>query len=446
MAKRKGRKHPGVTVIKPNPKTQAGWRMRWEDPDSHKTVTKTFDHDLQGPRADGQRHEEAYKKSVKLARRRRELEEGRATKRTNRGVKETLDLYFAEHPDLRGRTLKEYRKVTDQLVAWCDANGIKNADGLDRTALYEFRGHRINAPMRKAVKGGKRGERVSTGNRRGPRTINKEMTGIATVLNYLVKREAFSQLRLEDVAYATEFYNAKPKPHQIRAARPLNVREIELLLEACIEHDEQTFSMTREERASGDKGRTLRHEPIGPLVAFLLLTGMRAGEAVDAGGEGRPVEWSDVDFDRAVIRIGEWSKTGNPRDVTMAESPMLQRILDAQHEVTGGTGPIWPMTYQQAEKARQRLIKEHGAPEAFSPQALRKSCVSFLASSPSVYGAASVFLAAKRTGHSVAVCEKHYANAVKVADPDATTIEGAMGVEELLDQIAEDLEAIEVAA
>ena len=60
---------------------------------------------------------------------------------------------------------------------------------------------------------------------------------------------------------------------------------------------------------------------------------------------------------------------------------MLQRILDAQHEVTGGKGPVWPMTYAEATSARKRLIETYNAPDAFSWQALRKSCQSFLASS-----------------------------------------------------------------
>ena len=50
-------------------------------------------------------------------------------------------------------------------------------------------------------------------------------------------------------------------------------------------------------------------------------------------------------------------------------------------------------------------------------------------SAPSIYGAASIFLTARRGGHSVAVCEKHYAGAVKNISPDARSLEAAMQIE-----------------
>jgi integrase len=256
----------------------------------------------------------------------------------------------------------------------------------------------------------------------------------------LVKREAFSKLNWEAVIFFSEHYRAKAKPGQSTAARVLTALEIEHLLQACIEYDEATFSMTRAEKVNGEKGSTLRNEPIGPFVAFMLLTGMRPDI------EALKVEWKHVDFDRNVIHVGQGTKTGKTRDVTLDESPMLRRLLDAQWELTNGEGRVWPMSYAQAESARRRLKDEYDAPDDFKWYGLRKTCQSTLASSPSIYGAASIFLTAKRGGHSAAICEQVYADAIKLVDPDAKTIEGALGVEELLDQIAEDLEATEVAA
>jgi len=70
-----------------------------------------------------------------------------------------------------------------------------------------------------------------------------------------------------------------------------------------------------------------------------------------------------------------------------------------------------------------------GAPPTFTFQILRVTCQSYLASAPSIYGAASIFLVARRGGHSVAVCEKHYAGAVKNISPEAKSIEAAMQIE-----------------
>ena len=229
-------------------------------------VAKKLDHDLT---TDEARSDYAYKLSVRLARQRRDVEEGRAMKKTCLGIGETIELHFEAHPDLRERTLKEYRNATGKLVAWCKTHGVKTADELDKQKLMAFREHLINEPKRRSVYGGKRGQRESAGERKAPRTINKQLTHVGTALRYLVKREAFSRLNLEAVIVATEHYRAKARAGQSTAARPLDTREIEHLLEACIEHDEQTFSITRAEKEAGAEPSTLRYEPIGPLVAFV---------------------------------------------------------------------------------------------------------------------------------------------------------------------------------
>ena len=107
----------------------------------------------------------------------------------------------------------------------------------------------------------------------------------------------------------------------------------------------------------------------------------------------------------------------------------VSRLLAAQRLRTGGRGDVWGLTAGEAQAAMQRLRDTYGAPPNFSFQILRVTCQSYLASAPSIYGAASIFLAARRGGHSVAVCEKHYAGAVKNIDPEARTLEAAMQIE-----------------
>jgi len=431
MAKRKTRRHPGVVLIKPDPKHRAGWRVRYRDPDSGRMVKRTID---PGLRTRAQREGYACKLSEKLVRRRLELETG-AVRMTGTPVAEAVELYFQAHPGLRPRTLKEYRRATAKLVAWCHKHGIRTADDLDRRRLMQFRESVINEPKQRSGTG-RRGAKVRSGDRRADRTINKELTSIGTTLRYLVKRQEFSKLHRDDVDVACEHYGKGTS----ETKQPLKVRELRGLLDACIDHDEATFEMTRAEaQGRGTAGSTLRYEPIGPFVAFCLLSGVRPGEA-------RRIDWSLVDFDDAVIHIPKWSKTRRERRVTMAESPALRRLLEAQYQLTGVKGSIWALTEGQALAARKRLIEAHDAPKRFGWQLARVTCQSYLASSPSIFGGASIFLTAQRGGHSVQVCEKYYANAVNVADPDATTIEGAMGIEEHVDQIIADLEALEVAA
>ena len=180
----------------------------------------------------------------------------------------------------------------------------------------------------------------------------------------------------------------------------------------------------RQGKAAGEgtPGVTPKYAPIAGFVLYILLTACRLGEALR-------VQWEDVHLEDGEIHIGTESKTSLPRDIDIAPSAALGRLLAAQKLRTGSEGSVWGLTEGEAETAMQRLRTDYGAPTSFTYQVLRVTCQSYLASAPSIYGAASIFLAAKRGGHSVAVCEKHYAGAVKNISLEAKTIETAMQIE-----------------
>jgi hypothetical protein len=177
MAKRKTRRHPGVVLIQPEPERGIGWRVRFRDPDSGKLVKRTVDPAL---RTREQREAYACKLADKLGRRRLELQTG-AIRTTSTPIDAAVETYFAAHPHLRPRTLKEYRVATGKLVDFCRKHNIRTADDLDRRQLMRFRETLINEP--KAHNGtGKRGAKVHNGDRRADRTINKELTSVGTCL------------------------------------------------------------------------------------------------------------------------------------------------------------------------------------------------------------------------------------------------------------------------
>jgi hypothetical protein len=93
------------------------------------------------------------------------------------------------------------------------------------------------------------------------------------------------------------------------------------------------------------------------------------------------------------------------------------------------------LTEGEAGAAMDRLRDEFGAPKSFTFQVLRVTCQSYLASAPSIYGAASIFLAARRGGHSAEVCQRHYAGAVRNVSPEAKTLEAAMQIETEADHV-----------
>ena len=87
-----------------------------------------------------------------------------------------------------------------------------------------------------------------------------------------------------------------------------------------------------------------------------------------------------------------------------------------------------------------RLRDDYGAPPKFSLQVLRSTCGTFLTNAPGIFGAASAYRSARQLGHSVAIAEKHYLGLVRGISPTAGTLEAAMGIEDLLEKVAERVE------
>ena len=103
-------------------------------------------------------------------------------------------------------------------------------------------------------------------------------------------------------------------------------------------------------------------------------------------------------------------------------SRMRLRAEGAKY-VFGAADPISPNV---VKAARRRLLGTYGAPR-FTWQELRRTCGTYLTCAPSIYGASSAFLSAKRLGHSVAVAEKHYLGAVTNIDPQREDAGGCDG-------------------
>ncbi len=215
--------------------------------------------------------------------------------------------------------------------------------------------------------------------------------------------------------------------------------ELQKLLDAALRHDAAMFEATREELAGlRPLGSTVRYQPIAPLVAAALLTGMRFGELVD-------LDWSQVELDaldgegRKVgeIHLTSATKTKRARTVGLEVSPALRKLLAALHVKRGGKGSVFGLTGDTAQAAARRLRSEFGAPEAFTWQSLRRTCGTFLTNAPGIFGAASAYRSAKQLGHSVAVAEKHYVDVARGIPREARALEVAMQVEAQVKQVIE---------
>ena len=401
MAKK--RKHPGVVLLAPDERARQWWRARYVDPDSGRTVRKTLDRTLTTIAA---REDYCVKLSERLGARRLELDHG-AVRATGTPLRAAEARFYASLVKKRERTRETYREGTDRLMRWAEENRVNTTDDLTRGRVIAFREWLLAEDV-------------------APATFNKWIRATKTMLAYWIDADLCPKLDHADLKRIKQ----EDAPTELRDfLTPAKVRN---LLEACERHDAATYSMTRREKIAGLKAGTPRYQPISGFALFVLLSGCRLNEAVG-------LDWKDVDLDalnhsgkatgQFQIRAAH-SKTKKPRTVSLAVSPALRRLMAAQKLRTGGRGKVWDVTEDEAKGALKRLRKDFGAPAAFSWQALRRTCSTFLVNAPGIFGAASAYHAAKQCGHGVAVMEKNYAGLVHGIDPSLRNLESVLGIKE----------------
>lgn len=421
---KRGRKHPGVVLIKPDEKKRMGWRARYVNPDSEKSVHEALDRALTTLE---QREKWAVNKSKELAKRRLELALG-AGRETGTKLGAALNRYFEENIKLRPRTKEIYRNAADKLEDWCKDNRVKSADQLTRGKLTSFRAKLIKEPKRAAVKGGKRGERVSTGEPRSAVAVNQELRAVRTVLEYLRKGELLPKLNSDDLRDSLETMAVTHERIDF-----LKGGECKQLMEAALKHDAEKFAITRAEHdGKRPVGSTARYAPIAPFTFFMLATGMRLNEALT-------LEWSQVDLDaldhegRKVGEIHlstENTKTKQERTVCLDVSPALRATLSAVPE-SERNGRVFKLSYGEAQTVVDRLRTSFGAP-TFTWQKLRRTCGTFLTCSPGIFGSTSAFMSASQLGHGVQVAQKAYVGKLRGVPREARTLEAAMQLTEVV--------------
>lgn len=411
--KRRGPKHPGVVFLKPNPKRRTGWRARYVDPDTERTTYETLDSALTTLEL---RAQWAVAKSEELQRRRIKLDEG-AVRATGAKLAKAVSRYYDAHPHLGEKTLAGYTCATKRFLEWADRSQLESCDDLDRAKLAAYWETLVAEPKRTAVKNGKRGEYAPAGKRRGPLAINRDIRSLGTVLRFLVDRDLFPKLRMDDIRRALKKLDV-PKEEPV-ALKPA---ELNQLLAVANAYDALTFEMTRKDKEAGTRNTTAKYTPIYPLVLGLLLSGMRFDEACT-------LTWDRVDLDDGTIRLrGASVKTKHARTIDLSVSPALHALLtELKPEKDDLDALVFGVAYDEGQAAGKRLKSMDGCPKRFTWKALRSTCGSYLTNAPGIFGAASAYRSAKQLGHSVVVAEKHYVGVVKVPK-DATTLEDAMGL------------------
>jgi len=425
--RKRARRHPGVTLMKPDATARTGWRARYTDPDTGKLKKETLPANLT---TSEQRDGWAADKSTEIRKRAVELGAG-AVRATGTAFGTAIENFYRHHPAHRAATVTAYRDVTDRLVAWASRHGVKTADDLTVQKLTDF------------------GATLKQGGRSG-HTINRQLVRVKTVLQHLIEQELLPKLSEHRLRVALKPVEAPSI--QIEFMEPADLRT---LLEAAARHDADCHDLTREDKRAGRKpgeGTTPKHDPIAPLVAVLCLSGLRLNEAIS-------LQWSAVKLDALDEQgreAGELQidglnvKTWKGRTVYLEVSPMLRQLLAAMKLRTGGKGSVFrmtapitresvPMTEDYAHAAMKRLRGTYGAPEGSGYQMMRRCCGTYLSNAPSIYGSAAATKSARQLGHGIVVASTNYVGALRYVPKEAKTLEAAMQIEA---QVAAVIDAV----
>lgn len=420
--KNRGAKHPGVVLVKPDA-SHPHWRARYLDPDSGKLKKERLPDPLTTVE---QRDNWAADKAATIATRTAELAAG-ATRKTGSALGDTVEHYFDLNPQLETRTLAINRTAANKLLAWAARHSITRADDLTPLHLQKFRAALIKEPKRVPKKGGKKNEYVATSEPRSLAAVNQDLNALRTVVGALHDLDMLAQIKEKDLKKA--FKRLRDDSTRVDYLKP---DECKRILKAALAHDAKRFAATRaEQRKGGSKGQTPRYDPIAPFVFFVLVTGMRIGEALACDWA-----WIDLDaLDDHGVASGEIvipkhiTKTGKHRSVTLEVSGTLRALLAALAPPNKRKGSVFGFEPGAAASAVERLYE--ACPEVeWSWQKLRRTCGTVLTNAPGIFGSASAYHSAKQLGHSVAVAEKHYLGIMRGIPREARTIEAALRIEE----------------
>ena len=262
-------------------------------------------------------------------------------------------------------------------------------------------------------------------------TLNKFLRATGTFFMWAIRKRYCPKLKAEELD-ALEKWKAN-----IENPVPLDPPQVRAIFEAVGRHDQAVYKLTRSEKIGGRRrrrGSTPRYPSLMPMLMLTALAGLRKKEATE-------LTWAHYRkdaLDAAGRKVGEItvpahiSKTKRARTIPLDHSPALRRYLNKRLLATGGEGTLTGITYEQASKALRRVREVYGAPREFDWQTMRVTASSYLTSARNIFGASAHALSAARLGHTWAVAENFYAAPIAGIAGDATTLEAALQIEDLV--------------
>lgn len=420
--------HPGIVLIPPDPAHgHPTWRARCKNPDTGKLEKVRLDPTVLSTAE--ARRQWAIRQAKTLARRTLDLEAG-APRFQGMAIAAAIERYYEAHQHLKLRTLACYRKGTGPFLEWCETRRIRSCDDLTSHQLVAFRDSRVKITKRVVVVDGRRGAKRDTAEPRAPMTVNQELRGLATVLEY-VRRSGFVP-KLSSDGIRDGLRRMKSTTRRITF---MQQDDLKALIVAALKHDAATFRETRAEHASRDNiGSTTRYPSVAPCLVLALMTGLRFQHLL-------ALEWRDCDLavDEGGAPCGfvapsTSSLTKRSGTIDLSVATGLHALLVKMRAEAGERERVLALTAGEAQSALRRLIREFDAPPSAGWQCFRRTCGCYIANAGSLFGGASAWRAAKWLGHGVQVSERHYLDVVRVPR-EAKTLEAAMGIEGELQRV-----------
>lgn len=337
--------------------------------------------------------------------------------RTETTVEAAVNDYIASLDRKRPKTITIYTRALDHFKTWARKAHLTQIEDLTGPHLVRLSAYLHGLRVQRSVKGEGVGRKARQNTKQplAPASVNQFTRGIRTFLRHCRRLDLTPHLTGDMVQDRLPFAERVQE-----LPRFLSATEIRALLDAAERHDAATYTRHR--------WRAGRNYPaIRPFIVTALLSGARFAEI--AG-----LKWADVDLTQGQIRIAAGSsKTRKGRVIDLGVSPALWALLERMKLQAGNAATVFgPMRRDVAEACRRRVCMTFGAPAGWTWHDLRRTCGTFLTCAPGIFGGASAFMSAKRLGHSVAVAESCYVGAVSNIPVDASTLEAAMGIADLL--------------
>ncbi|MBK8205283.1 MAG: tyrosine-type recombinase/integrase [Planctomycetes bacterium] len=406
MARKRKKKHryPGISVFK----NKAGsWYMKWTDPHT----LKRHECSLKKLGFDTLEQADAYLLNASL-----ELQDERRRVRIH-GRRELLattwpvaiEAYLEHYKEMNGEV--SYARQEGALYAfrdWLRGDGRRfvTTGDVTRVALVSVHDHLARLKKRQPRQG-KRGANSMLNEPLSASSKNSYRAVIVALMNWLRRRE-YLRISSDDVRDAMpKFREEKKLPVEVP------VETLRALVKAAVSNDlSMNFASRVDKRAYdvGERSDTATHtyKPLFPLVALLVLTGMRLGEALH-------LRWENVDLSgkRICVRADRqtnWQvKTRHERNIGFTDSPAVERLLFGLTLRRGASAYVLPDTESSDprnfnRKSWGRMLTSAGIPHV-TPKMLRTTYATALASARK---APTPYQLAFRMGHGVEVAARHY--------------------------------------